>query len=66
MPGADARSLRWLLRPQAVAQGVRCRLGAVGGAGLGENVADVRGNRVEADVQGLGNVTVALAGSEEA
>jgi len=51
MPGADARSLHWLLRQQAVAQDIRCRLGVVGRAGLGENIADVSGNRVEADVR---------------
>jgi hypothetical protein len=53
-------------RSQAVAQGVRCRLGTVRGTSLGENIADMCGYCIEADVQRLGNITVALASGEEA
>src|SRR5215471_1376791 len=55
-----------LLRQQAAAQGVGCRLSTVGGAGLGENIADMCGHCIEADVQRLDNVTIAPVGSEEA
>jgi hypothetical protein len=61
MPGADVYRLRWLLRPQAVAQGVRCRLGTVRGTSLGEDIADVCGYGIEADVQRIGNITISVA-----
>jgi hypothetical protein len=37
----------------------------VGGAGLGEDITDTRGYYIETDVQGVGNVAVALASGEE-
>jgi len=49
-----------------VAQGVCCCFGAVGGTGLGEDVADVRGNRVKTDAKGIGNLPVTLSGSHQA
>ena len=64
--GGKTVSIWALLCLQAVAQGVCCRFGAVGGAGLGENVADVRGNRVEADAEGVGNLPIALPGRHQA
>ena len=48
-----------------MAQGVCRRLCAIGTADLGENIAYMRGHGVEADTEGAGNVTVALAGSGE-
>ena len=55
-----------LVYQQAVAQGIRRCLGAIRRAGFGQNVAHVRGDRIEADTEDVGNLPVALAGSQEA
>ena len=55
-----------LVGRQAVAHGVGGGLGAVGAAGFGENVADVRCYGVEADRQHGGDVGVAAADRDEA
>jgi hypothetical protein len=44
----------------------RCGFRTVNSAGLGEDVAQVVGNRVETDEQFVGNLPIAFAGSEEA
>jgi len=50
---------------QAVAQGIGRCFGAVGTAGLGEDVAHMAGDGTEADAQGVGDVPVALACGDE-
>ena len=55
-----------LILQQAVAQGIRRCLGAIRRAGFGQNVAHVRGDRIEADTEGVGNLPVALTRSQEA
>ena len=54
------RSTRALLCPQAATQSVRCRFGAIGSAGLGEDVAHMRGDGVEADAEGISDLPIAL------
>ena len=60
------RSTRALLCPQAATQSVCCRLGAIDGAGFGEDVAHVRSDGVEADAEGVSNLSVAATRSQEA
>ena len=49
----------------AVVPGVTCRLGAVGDAGLVEDVADVSAHGVQADNQLIGDLLVGAPGGKE-
>src|ERR1700730_4913634 len=61
-------STLWALRPkrQTLPHGVGRSLGAVGAAGLGEDIADVRRRRIEADRQHGRDVGVATADGDQA
>ena len=51
---------------QALPARIRRRLDTVGGVGLGEDAGDVVGDGAEADVEGVGDLLVAVAGADEA
>src|SRR5215471_16955667 len=59
-------SLGGLVYQQAVAPGIRRCLGAIRRAGFGQNVTHVRSDGVEADVEGVSNLSVALARGQKA
>jgi hypothetical protein len=52
-----------LVSQQTVAQGIRRCFGAIRRAGFGQNVTYVRGDHIEADAEGVGNLPVAFTRS---
>ena len=66
LPLNGSAGVEELLRDYAVPRGIRRRLRAVGGARLGEDVADVPEHGVDADDQRVCYLLVALPSSDEA
>jgi hypothetical protein len=55
-----------LVSQQTVAQGIRRCFGAIRRADFGQNIAHVRGDGIEADAEGVSNLSVASTRSQEA